>query len=92
MRRHPAAAAVLCLAGAVLVLVAAGRSWVSVVTPAGLADAGTVSHTGTDLAPALPVLGLIGLAGAVAMLVSGRTLVGCLFAAGAQAVPATEPA
>ena len=86
--RRPATAATLCLVGAVLVLVAAGRSWVSVLTPAtALGDAGTVSHAGTDLAPVLPVLGLVGLAGAVAVHVTRRSLVGwVLLATGAGVV------
>ena len=86
-RRSPTATA-LCLVGAVLVLLAAGRSWVSVVTPSGsTGDAGTVSHAGTDLVPWLSVLGLVGLAGAVAVHVSGRALVGwVLLATGAGVV------
>ena len=86
--RRLAPATALCLVGAVIVLVAAGRTWVSVFTPAtALGDAGTASHTGTDLAPALSVLGLVGLAGAVAVHVSRRALVGwVLLATGAGVV------
>lgn len=76
MRRRPSAVHVLCLVGAVLVLFAGGRSWITVLTPARLGDQGEVSRTGTELAPALSVLGLVGLAAAVAVLVGGRTLVG----------------
>ena len=81
-RRRPSTAVVLCLVGAVVVLLAAGRTWVSVDVPAGaLAAARTDTHTGTDLVPAVRALGLVGLAGAVALAAArraGRTLAGVL--------------
>jgi uncharacterized membrane protein (TIGR02234 family) len=80
--RGPSTAVVLCLVGAVVVLVAAGRTWVSVDVPAGArTDTHTDTHTGTDLVPAVWPLGLVGLAGAVALAAirrTGRTLVGVL--------------
>ena len=79
-RRGLTTAVLLCLAGAFVVLVAAGRTWASVDVPAGpLADARTDVHTGTDLSPGLSALGLVGLAGVVALAATrrtGRTLVG----------------
>jgi uncharacterized membrane protein (TIGR02234 family) len=72
----------LCLVGAFVVLIAAGRTWASVEVPAGpLADARTDTHTGTDLVPGLPALGLVGLAGVVALAATrrtGRRLVGAV--------------
>ena len=92
-RRGLTTAVLLCLAGAFVVLVSAGRVWTSVEIGAGpLADARTESRTGTDLVPGLPALGLLGLAGVVALAATrrtGRTLVGLvLLAAGAGVVAA----
>jgi uncharacterized membrane protein (TIGR02234 family) len=78
-------AVLLCLLGAFLVLVAAGRAWVSVDVPASpLAEARTDAHTGTDLVPGLSALGLVGLAGVVALAATrrtGRVLVGAVLVA-----------
>ena len=89
-RRRPSTAVVLCLLGAVVVLLAAGRTWVSVDVPAGaLAAARTDTHTGTDLVPAVRALGLVGLAGVVALAATrrtGRTLAGVLLLVAGGAV------
>jgi uncharacterized membrane protein (TIGR02234 family) len=92
-RRGLTTAVLLCLVGAFVVLVAAGRAWVSVEVPAGpLAAARTDSHTGTDIVPGLSALGLVGLAGVVALAATrrtGRVLVGLvLLATGAGVVAA----
>ena len=75
-------AGLLCLLGAFVVLVAAGRTWAFVEVAAGpLVDARTDRHTGTDIVPGLSALGLLGLAGVVALAATrrtGRTLVGLL--------------
>ena len=84
-RRGLGTAVLLCLLGAFVVLVAAGRSWVEVdVAATPLADARTDSRTGTDLVPGLSALGLVGLAGVVALAATrrtGRTLVGLVLLA-----------
>ncbi len=84
-RRGLTTAVLLCLVGAFVVLVAAGRTWASVEVPAGpLAGARTDTHTGTELVPGLPALGLVGLAGVVALAATrrtGRTLVGVVLIA-----------
>ncbi|WP_242605893.1 Trp biosynthesis-associated membrane protein [Frankia sp. Cppng1_Ct_nod] len=86
-----------CLVGAVLVLVVAGTTWVrlrvadgsvpgdAAVTAAPLA----VSLSGSDLAPAVTGLGLVGLAGVAAIAATrrfGRVLVGLLMLAAGVAV------
>ena len=85
MRSGLRLAVLLCLAGAFVVLVAAGRPWVSVDLPATpLAAAGTQAHTGTDLVPGVSALGLLGLAGVVALAATrrtGRLLVGVVLVA-----------
>jgi len=77
-------AVLLCLAGAVIVLVAAGRTWVSVEVGAGpLTEARTDARTGTDLVPGVSALGLVGLAGVVALAATrrvGRAVVGVVLA------------
>ncbi|WP_432829262.1 Trp biosynthesis-associated membrane protein [Dactylosporangium sp. CA-092794] len=81
-RRGLAITAVACAAGAALVLIAATRSWQDVVTarPAPLAP--TVEHrTGADIAPWLPALGVVALAGAGALFATraaARLVVGIL--------------
>jgi uncharacterized membrane protein (TIGR02234 family) len=90
-RRGLTTAVLLCLLGASVVLVAAGRAWAVVEVAAGpISEAGTVAHTGTDLVPGVTALGLLGLAGVVALAATrrtGRTLVGVvLMAAGAGVV------
>ncbi len=81
----------VCVLGAVLVLVGAGRGWTRVDVPAGpLTGATSVLLTGADLVPGVRALGLLGLAGVVALLATrrlGRPLVGAVVAlAGAGAV------
>ena len=93
MRSGLRTAVLLCLAGAFLVLVAAGRPWAAVDLPATpLAAAGTDLHTGTDLVPGVSALGLLGLAGVLALAATrrtGRLLVGLvLLATGAGVVTA----
>lgn len=83
-RRELAAAAVLCAAGAALVLLAAGRPWVRAVVdlPAPLPPARYVL-TGRELAPqptGLGLAGLAGLAGLVASRRAARAVVGLLLA------------
>ena len=85
MRREPLLAGLLCLVGAFLVLVAAGRVWVvldlvqtPLLPPQGLAV------TGGDLLPGLSALGLAGLAGVLALAATrgrGRLLVGAVLLA-----------
>lgn len=84
MRREPLLAALLCLVGAFLVLVGVGREWAQVQVPAGpLAPASTVGLPGRDLAAGVQALGLVGLAGVVAIAATrhwGRVAVGVLLA------------
>ena len=84
-RRGLTTAVLLCLVGAFLVLVAAGRSWVSVEVALGpLVEARTESRRGTDIVPGLSALGLLGLAGVVALAATrrtGRALVGLVLLA-----------
>ena len=80
MRRGPLLAALLCVAGAFVVLVGAGREWVLVdVVGSPLLPDRQVAVDGADLAPGLRALGLVGLAGVPALAASrgrGRLLVG----------------
>jgi uncharacterized membrane protein (TIGR02234 family) len=84
-RRGLRAAVLLCLVGAFVVLVTAGRAWTSAEVPAGpLADARTATRSGADLVPGVRALGLVGLAGVVALAATrrtGRTLVGLVLLA-----------
>ena len=84
-RRELTTAVLLCLLGASVVLVAAGRAWAVVQVAAGpITEAGTVAHPGTDLVPGVTALGLLGLAGVVALAATrrtGRTLVGLVLLA-----------
>ena len=96
-RRGLTTAVLLCLLGAFLVLVAAGRPWALVEVAAGpLVEARTDPHTGTDIVPGVSALGLLGLAGVVALAATrrtGRTLVGVvLLATGAGTVAAVVSA
>jgi uncharacterized membrane protein (TIGR02234 family) len=96
-RRGLTTACLLCLLGAFVVLVAAGRSWALVEVAAGpLAEARTDAHTGTDVVPGVSALGLVGLAGVVALAATrrtGRTLVGVvLLATGAGVLAAVVSA
>jgi Tryptophan-associated transmembrane protein (Trp_oprn_chp) len=87
-RRGLALVVVACAAGAVLVLVASGRTWVVEVTPrpAPLPELRT-GYTGGGLRPWLPALGWVALAGAGALLatrgIARRALGGLLVLAGA---------
>jgi uncharacterized membrane protein (TIGR02234 family) len=78
-------AVLLCLLGSFLVLVGVGRVWTSAEVPAGpLVDAGTATSTGAELLPGVRALGLVGLAGVVALAATrrlGRTLVGLVLLA-----------
>ncbi len=84
MRREPAVAALLCLLGAFLVLVAVGREWASVeVAGSGLLPGRDVPVLGSDLAPGVRALGLVALAGVIAVPATrrwGRAVVGGLLA------------
>ncbi|MEV8514714.1 Trp biosynthesis-associated membrane protein [Dactylosporangium sp. NPDC051484] len=81
-RRGLAITAVACAAGAGLVLLAATRGWQDVITnqPAPLPPI-TEHRTGTEIAPWLPALGVVALAGAGALLATraaARLVVGAL--------------
>jgi uncharacterized membrane protein (TIGR02234 family) len=84
-RRELVAAVLLCLAGASLVLLAAGRTWATVHVPGtGPLPGRAVDVTGAELAAALPALGLVGLSGVVAVAATrgwGRVPVGLVLAA-----------
>jgi len=94
VKRELQLALLLVLAGACLVLLAAGRHWVDVLVPqaAPLSPRHAVS-TGNDVVAALRPLGLVGLAGVAALAATrdrGRVVVGVLLlAAGAAVVAAT---
>lgn len=62
----------LCVLAAVLLLVAAGRPWAEVVVPRAGLPAVRASVPGRDLAPVVVAAGLLGLAGAAAMLATRR--------------------
>jgi uncharacterized membrane protein (TIGR02234 family) len=91
-RRALATAVVACAAGAGLVLLAAGQPWARAVT-SGAAGPVAVTATGAEIVPLVPGLGLLVLAGSVALLATrrvGRRLVGTILAAaGAGIVAAT---
>ena len=84
-RRGLRTAVLLCLVGAFVVLATVGRVWTSAEVPAGpLADARTVTRSGADLVPGLRALGLVGLAGVVALAATrrvGRAVVGLVLLA-----------
>ena len=92
MRREPLLAALLCVAGAFLVLVGVGNPWVLVQVAGGpLLPEREIGVTGADLAPGLRALGLVGLAGVPALAATrgrGRVLVGVLLLAVGAAVVA----
>lgn len=83
-RRELTVAVGLCLVGAALVLLAAGRPWVeAVLDPGPPSPPSPVSLRGSDVAPGTPALGLLGLAGVAALLATrraGRLAVGTLLA------------
>ena len=86
MRSGPRAevglAVLLCLLGAFVLLVAAGRSWAVVELPGtGLLPARAIGVPGSALVPGLQALGLVGLAGVVAVAATrgwGRIVVGAV--------------
>lgn len=84
-RREVTVAVVLCLLGAGLVLIAVGRTWVAVnVLGGALTVDRTVRLTGRMLLPGIGALGLVGLAGVVALAATrrwGRLAVGVLLLA-----------
>lgn len=95
MRREPILAVLLCLVGALLVLVAASRSWAQVeIAGTAVLPGRGLDVTGTDLAPGLQALGLVALAGVLAIPATrrwGRVVVGLVLlmvAAGVVAVVA----
>ena len=72
-RREVALAVLLCLVGAFVVLVAAGRPWVELVVVSPLVTDRTLAVTGAELSPGVRALGLVGLAGVVAIAATRRT-------------------
>lgn len=70
-RRGRLACALAGLAGAGLVVLAAGRTWVT-ARPAGVPGVAEVAAAGSSAAPAAPALALAAAAAAVAVLVTGR--------------------
>ncbi|MBI4940488.1 MAG: Trp biosynthesis-associated membrane protein [Actinobacteria bacterium] len=100
MRSSKGLAALLVVLGGLLAILAGGRTWLS-VTPLGAtvsAVSGAIPVSGREAAPAGSALGLVALAGAVALLTSGlvvRYVVAGLLAlcgAGLVAVPLTSGA
>lgn len=89
-KRELGVAVVLCLLGSGLVLLAAGRPWAQVqVAATGLFEARTAEVSGGQLAPGASALGLVGLAGVVALAATrrwGRVVVGVLLLAVGAAV------
>lgn len=83
-KRELTLAVLLCLLGASIVLVATGRVWTEVqVDESALAPARTVGALGTEIVPGLRALGLVALAGVVALAATrrvGRTVVGVVLA------------
>lgn len=73
----------LCLLGAVLVLLAAGRPWVRAAGAVELAARLSVRLSGRSVAAAVPSLGLVALGGTVAVIATRgrlRSVVGALLA------------
>jgi uncharacterized membrane protein (TIGR02234 family) len=94
VRREPLLAALLCLVGAFLVLVAVGREWAVIgLLGGGLLPPRELAVRGSDLAPGVRALGLVALAGVIAIPGTrrwGRIVVGVLLALiGAGVVVAT---
>lgn len=92
MRRGPLLAALLCVAGALVVLVGSGNPWVVVdVIDSPLLPERAVDVTGDDLSPGVRALGLVGLAGVPALAATrgrGRIVVGLLLLGTGAAVVA----
>ena len=82
MRREPVLAALLCLLGAFVVLVAAANPWVQVgIAGTAVLPARTLDLAAAELAPGVRALGLVALAGVVAIAATrswGRVVVGVL--------------
>ena len=89
-RRGLTVAVGLCLAGSLLVLLTASRTWVEVVVLRGaVLPETTVAVSGVDLVSGLRAIAAVGLAGVLALLATrraGRLLVGVLLAACGAAV------
>jgi uncharacterized membrane protein (TIGR02234 family) len=82
-RRGLLAALAGCLLGATLMLVAAGRVWAHTASGSGLAAGLDQPLTGRSLAGAVPAVGLVALAGVVAVVAARgrlRSAVGALLA------------
>ncbi|MCI0688294.1 MAG: Trp biosynthesis-associated membrane protein [Sporichthyaceae bacterium] len=80
-RRALTVVVLACLAGAGLALLAGGQTWASAVATGGPAGSVAVRASGTDIVPVVAALGLVALAGSVAVLAArrtGRRLVGVL--------------
>jgi uncharacterized membrane protein (TIGR02234 family) len=88
--KGPVLAGLLCVAGAFLVLVGLGNPWTVVeVVGSPLLPERQVDVAGSELAPGLRALGLVGLAGVPALAASrgrGRTVVGLLLLLAGAAV------
>lgn len=90
-RREPWLWAAACVAGAALVLVAAGRTWATVGFARRAADAGGIPVTGSDVVPFLTPVALAALAAVAAVAaVRGlpRRLIGAVLALAGAAVAA----
>lgn len=91
--REPAVAVLLELTGAALVLLAAGRPWARGVLRQAPLPTVPLAVSGRSVAPVVAALGLVGLAGVVAVLATrgaGRVATGVLLAlAGAGVVAAS---
>jgi hypothetical protein len=90
-RRRYLVAVLLCLAGSALAAYAATRTWSVDVVPrgGGLSELRT-TRTGADASPWLPALGVVGLAGAGALLATRgavRRAIGVLLMAAGLVVP-----
>lgn len=88
-----AASVLLCLAGSTLVLLAAGRPWGRAVLRQPPLPTVAVAATGRSLVPLAAALGLVGLAGVVAVLATrgvGRVATGVLLALSGALVTTTS--
>ena len=80
-RREVGVAVLLCLVGAFIVLVTAGRTWIELTVLSPLVEDRALPVTGAELSPGVRALGLVGLAGVVAVAATrrtGRVVVGLL--------------
>ena len=87
LRREYAVTLAVLAAGAILALVSAGRTWAT-VTVEGALRPETTQVTGTDLTGAARALGLLGLAGVLAV-VATRRWVRRIIGAAIAALPAS---